>query len=77
MTTSSGAICLYLVSREQGLQELHSFVAPTLFPRRDPLRLAMRADWRNVFLDEDQKWNLCGSKSVIESQKRADAWERI
>ena len=55
MTTSSGAICLYLVSRERGLQKLHSFVAPTMFPRRDLLRLAMRADWRNMFLDEDQK----------------------
>ena len=44
MTTSSGAISLCLVSRERGLQEVHIFVAPTLFPRRDPLRLAMRAD---------------------------------
>ena len=44
MTTSSGAICLYLVSRERGLQKLHSFVAPTMLPRRDLLRLAMRAD---------------------------------
>ena len=44
MTTSSGAICLYMASRERGLQKLHSFAAPTLFPRRDHLRLAMRAD---------------------------------
>ena len=35
--------CLYLVSRDRGLQMLHSFVAPTLFPRRDPLRLAGNA----------------------------------
>ena len=44
MTTSSGAICLYLVSRERGLQKLHSFVAPTMLPRRDLLRLAMCAE---------------------------------
>ena len=31
-------------------KKLHSFVAPTMFPRRD-----MRADQRNMFLDEDQK----------------------
>ena len=43
-TTSSGAIYLYLESRERGLQKLHSFVAPTMFPRRDLLRLAMRPD---------------------------------
>ena len=55
VTTSSGAICLYLVSRERGLQKLHSFVAPTLLPWRDLLRLAMRAEQRNMFLDEDQK----------------------
>ena len=36
-----------------------------------------------MFLDEDQKgektkgWNLCSPKSVFESQKRADAWERV
>ena len=52
ITTSPGAICLFLVSREQGLQELHSFAASTLFKRRDPLR---SADWRNMFLVEDQK----------------------
>ena len=73
MFTSSGAICLYLVSRERGLQKLHSFVAPTMLPRRDPLRLAMRADYGR----KTKGWNLCGPKSVIESQKRADAWERI
>ena len=55
MTTSSGATCLYPVSRERGLQKLHSVVAPTMLPQRDLLRLAMRADQRNVFLDVDQK----------------------
>ena len=55
MTTSSGSICLYLVSRERGLQKLHSIVAPTMLPRRDLLRLAMCAEWRNMFLDEDKK----------------------
>ena len=30
MSTSSGAICLHLVSRERGPQKLHSFVAPTM-----------------------------------------------
>ena len=44
MTTSSGAICLHLVSRERGLQKLHSFVAPSMLPWRDLLRLAMRAE---------------------------------
>ena len=31
------------------------FVAPTMLPRQDLLRLAMCAEWRNMFLDEDQK----------------------
>ena len=55
MTTSSDAICLYLVSRERGLQKLHQFRCANNVSTARPLRLAMRADWRNMFLDEDQK----------------------
>ena len=37
MTTSSSAICLCLVSREQGLQELHRFAAPNIVLTSRPL----------------------------------------
>ena len=77
MSTSSGAICLYLVSRERGLQKLHSFVAPAMLfcgwqcaqNREHVPRLGSEGG-------TTQGWNLCSPKSVIESQKWADAWER-
>ena len=54
MTTSSGVICLYQVSRERGLQKLHSFVAPTMLPRRDLLR---GSEGRKT-----KGWNLCSRR---------------
>ena len=54
LTTSSGAICLYLVSRERRVLKSHSLKAPTLLLRRDLFRLALSADQRNMFLDENQ-----------------------
>ena len=83
LTTSSGAICLYLVSRERGLQKLHSFVAPTMLPWRglfavgNARRIEKHVPRRGSEGRKPQGWNLCGPKSVIESQKLADAWERI
>ena len=56
---------------------MHSLVAPILLLWRDLVRLALRADQRNMFLDEDQTRNLCCPKSDVESQKRAEAWELI
>ena len=44
LITSSGAICLYMVSRERGLQKLHSFVAPTMLPWRDGWQCAQNRE---------------------------------
>ena len=67
--------------RVSGLQKLHSFIAIILFQWWDRLLLGLHADKWNMFLDENQtkggtktKWRgLCGPKSVIENQKRAEA----
>ena len=81
MTTSSGATCLYLVSRERGLQKLHSFCcanAPTVRPFAvGNVRRIEKHVPRRGSEGRKTKGNLCSPKSVIESQKRADAWERI
>ena len=75
--------CHYLVSRERGFAKVAQFCCANNAPMARPFavgnarRIEKHVPRRGSEGRKTQGWNLCSPKSVIESQKRADAWERI